>query len=220
MKKIILSLLVIILNLSCSNDKSEVGDGLQYFQFQQTDNDKFISSTEVGKILIYKNQNNAELKFKVLKNKAEKQIESRGDFVYGSTTYFYYDEQRIEMQSTLLADGDFCCDSSFYLSLKRWPKTYQTNPTVISQDSKFITNIGLIPFSTGVQSAILDYTESLMNITINGITYNKVRKIEITPNPFPNPNWQLPSLTYIYFEQNKGVIGFDDMHNNEWRLQN
>ena len=220
MKKIILSLFVIILNLSCSNDKSEVEDGLQYFQFQQTDNDKFISSTEVGKILIYKNQNNAELKFKVLKNKAEKQIESRGDFVYGSTTYFYYDEQRIEMQSTLLADRDFCCDSSFYLSLKRWPKTYQTNPTVISKDSKFITNIGLIPFSTGVQSAILDYTESLINITINGITYNKVRKIEITPNPFPNPNWQLPSLKYIYFEQNKGVIGFDDMQNNEWRLQN
>lgn len=219
MKKIIL-LLVIILNLSCSNDKTEVGDGLPYFSFLQVDYDKFINSSEVGKISIYKNQNNAELKFKVVKNKTEKQLESRGTFVVGSYKYFYYDEQRIEMQSTLFADGDFCCSSSFYLSLKRWPKIYQTSPTVISQDSKFITNIGLIPFSTGIQSTFLDYSEPLINLTINAVTYNKVRKIVITPNPFPNPNWQLPSLKNIYFDQNKGVIGFDDMQNNEWRLQN
>ena len=90
MKKTIL-ILVIILNLSCSNDKTEVGDGLPYFPFLQVDNDKFINSTEVGKILIYKNQNNAELKFKVLKNKTEKQLESRGTFVVGSYKYFYYD---------------------------------------------------------------------------------------------------------------------------------
>lgn len=219
MKKLIL-LFVLIVNLSCSSDKTEVGDGLPYFQFLQVDNDKFINSAEVGKILIFKNQNNGELKFKILKNKTEKQLESRTDFVNGSYKYFYYDEQRIEMQSTLLADGDFCCSSSFYLSLKRWPKTYQTNPTVISQDSKFITNIGLIPFSTGIQNTFLDYSESLINLSINGINFTKVRKIEITPNPFPNPNWQLPSLKNIYFEQNKGVIGFDDLQNNEWRLQN
>jgi len=219
MKKLIL-LLVIVINLSCSRENAEVGDGLPYFKFLQADNDKFINSTEVGKILIYRNQNNAELKFKVLKNKTEKQLESRGDFVNGSTKYFYYDEQRIEMQSTLFADGDFCCNSSFYLSLKRWPKVYQTNPIVISPDSKFITNIGLVPFETGIQSVFLDYSEILQNLIINGITYNKVRKIEITPNPFPNPNWQLPSLKNIYFDQNKGVIGFDDLQNNEWRLQN
>lgn len=213
-------LFLIILNLSCSNDTTLVGDDIPYFQFQQSDNDKFINSTQVGKILIYKNQNNAELKFKVVKNKTEKQLESRGTFVVGSYKYFYYDEQRIEMQSTLFADGDFCCSSSFYLSLKRWPITYQTSPTVISQDSKFITNIGLIPFSTGIQSTFLDYSEPLINLTINAVTYNKVRKIEITPNPFPNPNWQLPSLKNIYFDQNKGVIGFDDVDNNQWRLQN
>lgn len=219
LKKLIL-LFVIVINLSCSNDKTVVGDGLPYFPFLQVDNDKFINSTEVGKILIYKNQNSAELNFKVLKNITEKQLESRGDFVVGSYKYFYYDEQRIEMQSTLFADGDFCCDSSFYLSLKRCPKTYQTNPTVISQDSKFITNIGLVPFQTGIQSTFLDYSESIQSLIINGVTYNKVRKIEITPNSFPNPNWPLPSLKNIYFDQNKGVIGFDDLQNNEWRLQN
>ena len=42
MKKLIL-LFVIIINLSCSNDKTEVGDGIPYFQFLQVDNDKFIN---------------------------------------------------------------------------------------------------------------------------------------------------------------------------------
>jgi len=219
MKKLIL-LFVILLNLSCSNDETEVGDGLPYFPFLQVDNDKFINATEVGKILIYKNQNSAELKFKVLKNRTDKQLESRGTFVVGSYKYFYFDEQRIEMQSTLFAEGDFCCNSSFYLSLKRWPETFQTYPTVISQDSKFITVIGIIPFNNNVQNILIDYSEPLINLTINTVTYNKVRKIEIAPNPFPHPNWQLPSLKNIYFDQNKGVIGFDDIQNNEWRLQN
>jgi hypothetical protein len=218
MKKLII-IFLIAAHLGCSNDKEEM-NSLPYFKFQQTDSDKFIDDAETGKVLIYKNQDNAELRFKVLSNSTEKRLEDRGDFVYGATKYFYYDEQRIEMQSTLFAEGDFCCDSSFSLSLKRWPIVYETNPDAISEDSEFIANIGLVPFQTGIQSIFLDYSQPVLDMAINGVTYHKVRKIEITPNPFPNPSWQLPSLRYIYFDQNKGVIGFDDLQNNEWRLQN
>ena len=145
MKKLIL-LFLIILNSSCSNDKNEVGDGLPYFPFLQLDNDKFINSTEVGKILIYKNQNNAELKFKVLKNKTEKQLESRGTFVVGSYKYFYYDEQRIQLGDISDQPTQYYEYSSFFISVKRFPKVFQLNPTVISNESKLITNIGLRPF--------------------------------------------------------------------------
>jgi len=37
---------------------------------------------------------------------------------------------------------------------------------------------------------------------------------------YPNANSTLKGLTNVYFDQNKGVIGFDDIQNNEWRLQN
>jgi hypothetical protein len=218
MKKLII-LFLIAAHLGCSNDKEETSN-LPYFKFQQSDSDKFIDAAETGKVLLYKNQDNAELRFKVLSNNIEKRLEDGGDFVYGTTEYFYYDEQRIEMQSTLYAEGDFCCNRSFYLSLKRWPIVYETDPTVISEDSGFIANIGLVPFQTGIQNVFLDYSEPLLEVAINDVAYHKVRKIEITPNPFPNPNWQLPSLKSIYFDQNKGVIGFDDLQNNEWRLQN
>ena len=210
---------MIILNLSCSNDKTEVGDDLPYFPFLQVDNDKFINSTEVGKILIYKNQNNVELKFKVLKNKTEKQLESRGTFVVGSYKYFYYDEQRIQLGDISDEPTQYYDDYSFFISIKRFPKVFQLNPTVISNESILITNIGLRPFDNS-ETAFFDYTEQLMNLTINSQVYTKVRKKTLPTNLYPNPNSTLKGLTNVYFDQNKGVIGFDDVQNNEWRLQN
>ena len=220
MKKIIL-LLVIILNLSCSKEKTEVGDGLPYFQFLPSDSDKFINSTEVGKILIYKNQNNTELKFKVLKNKTEKQLESRGTFVVGSYKYFYYDEQRIQFGDIADEPQNYYSNSTFFISIKRFPTVFQTNPTVISSQSILVANIGLRPWDN-TENAFLNYTEPLMELTINTKVYTKVRKITPLINlyPYSNPNATLKEIKYIYFDQNKGVIGFDDILNNEWRLQN
>ena len=218
MKKLIL-LFVVIVNFSCSKDKLEVGDGLPYFKFLPDDNDKFINSTEVGKILIYKNQNNAELKFIVLKNKTEKQLESRGTFVVGSYKYFYFDEQRIQLGDISDQPTQYYEYSSFFISVKRFPKVFQLNPTVISSESKLITNIGLRPFDNS-ETAFYDYSESLISLTINSQVYTKVRKKTLPTNLYPNPNSTLKGLTNVYFDQNKGVIGFDDIQNNEWRLQN
>ena len=218
MKKIIL-LFLLVVHLSCSNDKTEVGDSLQYFQFLQVDNDKFINSTEVGKILIYKNQNNAELKFKVLKNKAEKQLESRGTFVVGSYKYFYYDEQRIQLGDITDEPTQYYEYSTFFISIKRFPKVYQLNPTVISSESILIANIGLRPFDNS-ETAFFNYSEPTMSLTINSNVFTKVRKVTLPTNLYPNANSTLKGLTNVYFDQNKGVIGFDDIQNNEWRLQN
>ena len=218
MKKKIL-LLLIILNLSCSNDKTEVGDGLPYFSFLQIDNNKLINSTEIGKILIFKNQNNAELKFKVLKNKTEKQLESRGTFVVGSYKYFYFDEQRIQLGDITDEPTEYYSDSSFFISIKRFPKVFQLNPTVISSESILVANIGLNIFDN-TENAFLNYTEPLMTLNINSQVFRNVRKVTLPNNLYPNPNSTLKGLTSIYFDQNRGVIGFDDVENNEWRLQN
>ena len=220
MKKIIL-LLVIILNLSCSNDKTEVRDVIPYFPFLQVDTDKFVNSTEVGKILIYKNQNNAELKFKVLKNKTEKKLESRSTFV-GSYyyKYFYYDEQSIHLGNINDNPNEYYDENyKFKISVKKWPKIYQTNPTIISSESILIANIGLYPFDNSA-TAFLNYSEPFMSLTINSRIFTKVRKIILPINQYPNPNATIKGIEILYFEQNKGVIGFDDIQNNEWRLQN
>ncbi len=218
MKKVIL-LFVVILNLSCSPDKVSSGDGLSYFQFLPQDNDKFITSTEVGKILIYKNQNNDELKFKVLKNTTEKQLESRDSFVVGSYKYFYYDEQRIQLGDILEEPSQYYAYDSFFISIKRVPKVFQLSPTVISSESQLVAVIGLRPFDN-TDVAFLNYSEPLMTLTINSQVYTKVRKVTLPNNPYPHANATLKGLTSIYFDQNKGLIGFDDIQNNQWRLQN
>jgi hypothetical protein len=218
MKKLIL-LLVVVLNLSCSKDSIRKGDGLLYFQFLPQDTDKFINSSEVGKILIYKNQNNTELKFKILKNKIEKQLYSRGTFVVGSYDSFHYDEQRIQLGDITDEPTQYYGDYSFFISIKRFPKVFQLNPTVISSQSILITNIGLRLFDNS-ETAFFDYTEPIISLTINSTVYTKVRRVTLTTNLYPNTNSILKGLTNIYFDQNKGVIGFDDIQNNEWRLQN
>ncbi len=218
MKKIIV-IFVVILNLSCSKDKVSSGDGLPYFQFLPQDADKIINSTEVGKILIYKNQNNDELKFKVLKNAIEKQLEIRGTFVVGSYKYFYYDEQRIQFGDVLDEPTEYYSSLSFFISIARRPKVFQLNPTVISNESILVANIGLHPFDNS-ENAFLNYSEPLISLTINSQIFTNVRKVTLPTNLYPNPNATLKGLTSIYFDQNKGLIGFDDIQNNEWRLQN
>ena len=64
------------------------------------------------------------------------------------------------------------------------------------------------------------FTEPIISLTINSTVYNKVRKIAIPTNPYPNVNSSLKGLTFIYYDQNKGIVGFDDVENNMWRLQN
>ena len=219
MKKLIL-LLFIITNLSCTKESSEVVERLPYFKFTQADTDKFINSNEVGKILIYKNQNNTELKFKVMKNNIEKKLESRGTFVVGSYEYFNYDEQRIQFGEIDDLPNQYYNEYySFYIRVRRAPKVFQTNPTVISSDSQLISNIGVRPFDNSEAPPIF-FNEPIISLTINSTVYNKVRKIAIPTNPYPNVNSSLKSLTFVYYDQNKGIVGFDDVENNMWRLQN
>ena len=89
----------------------------------------------------------------------------------------------------------------------------------ISSESILITNIGLRPFDNS-ETAFYDYSEPLISLTINSQVYTKDRKKTLPTNLYPNPNSTLKGLTNVYFDQNKGVIGFDDIQNNEWRLQN
>ena len=219
MKKLIL-VLVLTLNLGCTKDKEPYNDGLPYFKFLPQDADKIVNSMEVGKIIIYKNQDNIELKFKVIKNTVEKKLESRGTFVVGSYKYFYYDEQRIQFGGINdLPNQHYAEYSSFFISVRRFPKVFTTNPTFISSDSQVITNVGLRPFDNS-DVGFLNYTEPITNLTINSTIYNKVRKIMILVNQYPNPNSTLKGVTFIYFDQNKGLVGFDDVENKMWRLQN
>lgn len=218
MKKIIL-LLAIILNLSCSNDKSEVEYGLPYFPFLQEDSNKLLNAEQVGKILIFKNQNNNDLIFEVVKNEKEKKLYSRGNWVYASYSekYFYYDQQNIELKCTLLTPN-------LIIRINKWPIFFNDGSNggniSISKSSKMVGNINVSTFNSSDPSKYFEYTHPTQSMVINGNTLNNVLKIVITNSQVNNPGWLLPKINFLYFDFNKGIIGFDDINNNEWRLQN
>jgi len=217
-KKIIL-LSFVIVNFSCSKDKVSSGDGLPYFQFLQVDNDKLLSTEQVGKMLIFKNQNNDELVFEIVKNEKEKKLYSKGNWVYASYSekYFYYDQKNIELQCTLNTPNLIICISKWQTSFS--DGSNGTNVSV-SNTSKMVANINVSNFNSSDPARYFEYYYPTISLVINGNIFNKVVKMVIPNTQINNPGWLLPKINFLYYDHYKGVIGFDDINNNEWRLQN
>ena len=215
----VLLVMIIVLNFSCSKDKEEVGDKLPYFSFLQEDSNKLLNAEQVGKILIFKNQNNNDLKFEVVKNEKEKKLHSKGNWVYASYSekYFYYDQQNIELKCTLPTPN-------LIIRINKWPTFFTDGSNggniSISTSSKMVGSINVSTFNSSDPSKYFEYTYPTQSMVINGNTFNNVLKIVITNSQVNNPGWLLPKINFLYYDFNKGVIGFDDINNNEWRLQN
>lgn len=193
-----------------------------YFPFLEGDSDRFIAGWETGEMVIYKNQNNEALIFEVLKSEIDKEAHIESGWLPGSITYFHYDEQNIVMESTALAGGNDVSHNIEY-SLKRWPQEFTDGssgePMVISEESKFVGIISILPFRNSQQNVAIDFSQALTSLNINGVNYNEVRIIELEPQSLPENQYPVPLITNLYYSQNNGIIGFDDVNDKEWRLQ-
>lgn len=221
MKKILILSILVSSIISCNENQDLDNLDLPYFQFKTEDESNFLVLPELNKKIIFENQNNEELVFEVVKSENNKELHLTGSFVYGSTKYFYYDEQKIYLRSTLF-DLE---DTRRYLEIKlyRWPIRFNDGRNgkqrVISNESQLITNINYAPFNNKGQHINVSYLNK-MNLFINGVEYNKVIKVDLTNTESISNNWwDIPSLDYIYFDINKGVLGFDDKQGNIWRIK-
>jgi|TARA_B110001469_G_C9470418_1_gene236471 hypothetical protein len=221
MKKILIFYILITSLISCNDNQDLDNLDLPYFEFKKEDYTSFLELPELNKKITFENQNNEKLVFEVIKSENKKELHLTGSFVYGSTKYFYYDEQKIYLRSTLF-DYD---DTSRYveISLKRWPIKFNDGrngkPRVISNESQLITNINYAPFNNTGQHINVSYLNK-MTLVINGVDYNKVIKVDLTNTESISNNWwNIPSLNYFYFDVNKGILGFDDKQGNIWRVK-
>lgn len=175
---------------------------------------------ELNSRLIFINQNKEELYFDVVKSESTKELHLKGNWVYGSTKYFYYDEQKIFLRSTLL-DFD---DNHRYLEIqvKKWPVKFEEEKNltlaVISKESRLSAYIEHSSFNNTGPNSYFKYFEKFTNLTIGNKVYRKVKKLDLSITASLKSSWPLPSLNYIYFDINEGIIGFDDRNGNEWRL--
>ncbi|TXD53302.1 MULTISPECIES: hypothetical protein [unclassified Polaribacter] len=56
-------------------------------------------------------------------------------------------------------------------------------------------------------------------MNFNAKIFTRVFKINLTKTAIIDLDWKLPTLNFMYFDINEGIIGFDDREGNEWRLK-
>jgi len=212
MKNLILLISVLLLT-SCYDNIKEVSP--PYYQFIEEDLDKLLTY-EVDQIITYKNENNEERKYIVTSVETEKE-----DYgccaTFGPpspyTVFYYYDIKKIEFQK-FPNGGDY-----WYYYFTRKPP-FVSEPDVIS---KFYGSINEFPFWNGQLSdgdysyinyySVIDYNQTPILMEVNGHEFSKVHIVNSD-----NPDIDNSNVNVIYFDEVEGIIGFDDLENNKWRI--
>ncbi len=217
MKRIIVLFAAVVGLIAC--EKAEEKPSKAYYNFDETDRLN-IPDYSIGQVLIYKNQDGEEIKFKVNKlNYVEKKIYGVGMGFFGpyAAEYFFYDKMDIEFMD------DSCYTFSYRYS--EWPinEELAKEDLYTKLESRMISDIYGFPYwnekdpSGYTNSVILvDISKQKSTLNINGKVYDNVLKIVSKDNV---PYSQKRNVHIIYYSVGVGIIGFDDLNNKQWRLQ-
>ncbi len=196
-----ISLLVLTLIFSCTK---EPVDRVPYYQFNSDDDPVlFEIPLDSDGAIKFKNQDEAVLTYTLVTNKVEKLDHSIGSFWGSSTTTLnYYDKQTIEFDS-----NDYAL---FYPALSLELRK-------ISDDSlKGGFNFHKWNGEFWEFYSIDDV--SISSMTIDGVFYEKVVMID-SENDLEMSGGEIPvNVNKVFIDLKKGLIGFDDVSNSQWRL--
>jgi hypothetical protein len=220
--KITILLFVLILQFSCTKEENSVpSDGIPYYKFTQDERNKLISEINVNNEIIYKNQDNTLLKFKIYYSKIEKHSEtSNGIFLGYVTTYFHYDEQTVAMS----VEGT---SLNSIITILKYPvgSDYATQYPIVGTPKfygyfTFPLWNGYYENDTYNKYISIDFNIPTTTMTFNGKTYNKVLVLNSDKTEILEPTNVYPlNVNVIYYDYNFGIIGFDDLNGKSWRIQ-
>ncbi len=198
--------------LSCSPDDAQDinnEDFYPYYKFNQNDLNYRLLNLSVNQELIFINQNNEIVKFKVIQNELKKLENGSGTFSGGSITYNYYDAQVIKLKS--ITDNF----EEAYLKLKIY-KFDNQNINI----SFYFYKWNVYSSSEYMQGFNLN-NSTVESLSIGLVNYNQV--IEINSNfttSIPSNNNYNRNINVLFYDKLHGVIGFNDLDGNLWRMQN
>ncbi|MEE9407625.1 MAG: hypothetical protein V3V28_06070 [Polaribacter sp.] len=220
MKKAIYLTAIIIFMSSCNNFGDLFGDdnnSIAYYNFKDSDLNKLLDY-KINDSLVFVNQLNEKRKFLILNSKKAKRRYSvgMGFFGGGAASYFYYDEKEIEIES--LDSIHLCFDIRF----SRWPiDTDQAKDDYYKEfPSKLNGYLKYFPYWNGEDSYI-DIIDLRIktNLNIKGKIYNNVIILKSDNNQIIIGNNYNKDVHIIYYDEKYGIIGFDDLNGNEWRIK-
>jgi hypothetical protein len=209
--KIIL-LIVALVCLAASCKKEPVTS-----RFAEEDKLKLLPHYIEGKIFTFVNENGEERKFQV--EKIEQKIAAQ-HWIYGFCggnchDAFYCEPKYIDLI-------DLGTRNTFYLTFARFPidftKAQQDNYHM--QPSSLLGQFRRSTTSFSYYFAIhFNLDETVQTFNFNGIAYNNV--IVTHNNEAENSDGgMLIDAKTVYYDIYQGLIGFDDIHDHEWRLKN
>jgi hypothetical protein len=220
MKKVFLFTTIIILAsffLSCSEEEEA------YYRFSSQDNKRLLPYTE-GQVLKFYNQNNEERTFTIRAVsiwKKEQYAVGMGFFTSSAAYYFYYDKKEIYFVDSKIV----VLPVPSHIYFKRWPLNTELakQNTYTEYPSKFS---GVIShFSWNGDYLSIDYEQKKIEMFVNERTYKNVFVLNSgndTIIKFIRANGDIlyRDVNVFYYDEMEGIIGFDDLNGNKWRLSN
>ncbi|MCL2436273.1 MAG: hypothetical protein FWD09_09105 [Lentimicrobiaceae bacterium] len=216
LKKYISILLILLSTIFlCTNCEKEPVT----YRFTDADKLKLLPHYTEGKIITFANEIGEERKFKVEKIE---QIISEQFWIMGGCggnchNYFYCESKYIYLI-------DLETHNKFYLTLARFPLEYNK----AAQDKYRLLPSSLLGrCSSGWDfdhyfSFSFNTEETIQTFIFNGITYRDVIIInrgEVQYGWIDNPG-MFNDAQIVYYDIYQGLIGFDDINDHQWRLDN
>ncbi len=213
MKKTLLMLATVVVSACSIGDEDGNNDyydkNLPYYKFVNVDADYLIdSSLKKGKTITFKNQDGETLKYKVNNNYSQRSNDASGTFSGGSGLItHYYDVQRVHLEAI-----DF-------------PYDYATMSFEIRKNASNELHCGFyFHLYNGYNTNGSIYQEhfnlkqsSTTSLTIGSKIFDKVIVLD-SNSDVPYDNVYPRNVSRVYYQPRKGVIGFDDLDNKQWRI--
>ena len=205
--------LLTLLSMSfvCMTCKKQPPQEKAYYRFTQADHLRLLPYTK-GQVLKFTNQDNKERTFTIQSvNSDTIQLVHNG--FLGVINLFRYDDKIIT-----LVDNE--TTKWFRIHFSRLPIEYDLakQETYTEYPSKFYASIQSIPFWNGGTIQI-DYEQVKTEMTIHGKTYRNVFVLTSGNESIIDNNGHIRDVNVMYYDEIEGIIGFDDLNGNEWRLK-
>jgi len=218
MKKFAIILFSYVFFLSgCDKFKTEKA----YYNFRDDDFDKILSF-EDGQIIKYSNENGEEIIFEVSQQTSyyKKQI-IIDNIIVAPTKLFYYDEKEIEIKTFPNRRINY-----YFRRFPIDPEQAEDN-VLIEFESRFEASFSIYNWN-GYNNGYTVYNDIKINfnaekesMTINGTDYPDVFIFESDSNEPVYPGDTINRyFNKVYYDLHTGIIGFDDLDSNHWRLAN
>jgi hypothetical protein len=199
--------------MTCKEKKPSVPKEIAYYQFTPEDMQRLLPYTK-GQVLKFTNQNNKERTFTIHSVNTIKKQRMVGSGFF-SSDYFYYDVKEI----TLIDSKTKWFDIYF----NRYPldEELAKNDRYTKYPSKFYGCTSFIPFWNGFENGMprisINYEQTKIEMAVNGKIY---KNVFILDSGSDSVIWDEFSrdVNVIYYDEIEGIIGFDDLNGNQWRL--